>query len=145
MRQSGTRSRHFPDPGLRIRTARGACAPRRRRCQPERASPGIRTCSRWVADPLEIGVLRVIIVMMRLRWQALRPYRLVKFSCPGFPKLVCRKARSGNAARLNSVFNGTGQVMGRHTVTAARLPSGLRRKLCAAKLCIVALSTKAAN
>jgi hypothetical protein len=58
MRQSGTRSRHFPDPGLRIRTARGACAPRRRRCQPERASPGIRTCSRWVADPLEIGVLR---------------------------------------------------------------------------------------
>jgi hypothetical protein len=30
-------------------------------------------------------------------------------------------------------------------VIAARLPSGLRRKLCAAKLCIVALSTKAAN
>jgi len=53
MRQSGTRSRHFPDPGLRIRTARGARAPRRRRCQPERASPGIRTFSRWVADPLE--------------------------------------------------------------------------------------------
>jgi len=41
--------------------------------------------------------------------------------------------------------NGTGQVIGRHTVIAARLPSGLRRKLCAAKLCIVALSTKAAN
>jgi len=41
--------------------------------------------------------------------------------------------------------NGTGQVIGRHTVIAARLPSGLCRKLCAAKLCIVALSMKAAN
>jgi GAF domain-containing protein len=41
--------------------------------------------------------------------------------------------------------NGTGQVIGRHTVIAARLPSGLRRKLCVAKLCIVALSSKAAN
>ena len=41
--------------------------------------------------------------------------------------------------------NGTGQVIGRHTVIAARLPSGRRRKLCAAKLCSVALSTKAAN
>ena len=41
--------------------------------------------------------------------------------------------------------NGTVQVIGRHTVIAARLPSGLCRKLCAAKLCIVALSMKAAN